>query len=40
MPQKQQAKRFFIAKPVANPEVIRDADLAFAKCRQEICVEA
>lgn len=39
MPQKQQAKRFFIAKPLASPESLRDADLAFTKCRQEICEE-
>ncbi len=36
MPQKQQAQRFFIAKPQASPENLRGADLAFSKCRQEI----
>jgi len=36
MPQKPPVKRFFIAKPQASPEHLRDADLAFTKCRQEI----
>lgn len=29
MPQKQNAKRIFFSKPVANPVGKRDADLAF-----------